>query len=103
VFFTSHLNENPAEIQALAELFPWSRDYLDTYERTGLVGRRSVFAHDVHVSDDELTRLHAADASIAHCPSSNAFLASGIFAMARPGCGTSPPRWPRIRAARSHP
>jgi guanine deaminase len=83
LFFTSHLNENPAEIQAVAELFPWSRDYLDTYERFGLVGRRSVFAHDVHVSDDELARLHAADASVAHCPSSNAFLASGIFAMAR--------------------
>jgi guanine deaminase len=83
VFFTSHVNENPAEIQAVAELFPWSRDYLDTYERFGLVGRRSVFAHDVHVSGDELTRLAAADASVAHCPSSNAFLASGIFPMQR--------------------
>ena len=79
VFLTSHLNENPAEIQAVAELFPWSRDYLDTYERFGLVGRRSVFAHDVHVTGG----LAAADASIAHCPSSNAFLASGIFAMRR--------------------
>src|SRR4051794_14764290 len=83
VLFTSHLNENPAEIQAVAELFPWSRDYLDTYERFGLVGRASVFAHDVHVSDDELGQLARADASIAHCPSSNAFLASGIFPMAR--------------------
>jgi guanine deaminase len=83
VLFTSHLNENPAEIQAVDELFPWSRDYLDTYERFGLVGRGSVFAHNVHTTDDELVRLAAADASIAHCPSSNAFLASGIFAMAR--------------------
>ena len=83
VFFTSHLNENPAEIQAVDELFPWSRDYLDTYERFGLVGRRSVFAHNVHVTASELTRLQRADASIAHCPSSNAFLASGIFAMKR--------------------
>ena len=83
LFFTSHLNENPAEIQAVAELFPWSRDYLDTYERFGLVGRRSVFAHNVHVTASELTRLAGADASVAHCPSSNAFLASGIFAMKR--------------------
>jgi guanine deaminase len=83
LLFTSHLNENPAEIQAVAELFPWSRDYLDTYERFGLVGRHSVLAHDVHVSDGELARLAAADASVAHCPSSNAFLASGIFAMKR--------------------
>jgi guanine deaminase len=83
VHVTSHVNENPAEIQAVAELHPWARDYLDTYERHGLVGRRSVFAHNVHATDDELRRLAAADASVAHCPSSNAFLASGIFAMAR--------------------
>src|SRR5919202_4261296 len=83
VFQTSHINENPAEIQAVGELFPWARDYLETYERFGLVGRRSVFAHDVHVSDAELRRLAAARASVAHCPSSNAFLASGIFSMRR--------------------
>jgi guanine deaminase len=83
VFLTSHLNEHPAEIRTVAELFPGSRDYLDTYERHGLVGGRSVFAHDVHVSDGELARLAAADASVAHCPSSNAFLASGIFPMDR--------------------
>jgi guanine deaminase len=81
--FTSHVNENHGEIAYVAELFPWSRDYLDTYERYDLVGVSSVLAHDVHVSDDELKRLAAARASIAHCPSSNAFLASGIFSMRR--------------------
>jgi guanine deaminase len=81
--FTSHVNENQGEIAFVAELFPWSRDYLDTYERYELVSARSVLAHDVHVSDDELGRLAAARASIAHCPSSNAFLASGIFSMRR--------------------
>jgi guanine deaminase len=83
VLFTSHLNENRAEIAVVAGLFPWSRDYLDTYERFGLVGPASVFAHDVHVSDDELRRMAGARCSVAHCPSSNAFLASGIFPMAR--------------------
>src|SRR5919202_1002064 len=38
LLFTSHINENPAEIRAVADLFPWARDYLDTYERYGLVG-----------------------------------------------------------------
>jgi guanine deaminase len=83
VLVTSHLNEHPAEIQAVSALFPWARDYVDVYDRLGLVGRRSVFAHDVHVTDAELWRLASARASIAHCPSSNAFLASGIFPMAR--------------------
>jgi guanine deaminase len=81
--FTSHVNENRGEIAFVSELFPWSRDYLHTYERYQLVGSSTVLAHDVHVSDDELERLAAAQASIAHCPSSNAFLASGIFSMRR--------------------
>jgi guanine deaminase len=83
LFFTSHLNENLDEIRVVAGLFDWARDYLDTYERFSLVGERSVFAHDVHVSDDELRRLGAAGAGIAHCPTSNAFLGSGLFPMKR--------------------
>src|SRR3954451_23145305 len=81
--FTSHVNENPSEIAFVAELFPGTRDYVDTYEQAGLLHDRSVLAHNVHVSDDELRRLAAARTSIAHCPSSNAFLASGIFPMHR--------------------
>ena len=67
----------------MRELFPAARDYLDTYERAGLLGECSVLAHNVHVSDDELDRLAASRTAVAHCPSSNAFLASGIFPMAR--------------------
>jgi guanine deaminase len=83
LLFTSHLNENRSEIDFVGELFGWARDYLETYERFGLVHERSVFAHNVHPTDDELLRLGAANASIAHCPSSNAFLGSGVFAMRR--------------------
>jgi guanine deaminase len=80
---TSHVNENDSEIAAVSRLFPWSRDYLETYERFGLVGRGAVLAHDVHPSAGELDRLASARASVAHCPSSNAFLGSGIFPMRR--------------------
>jgi guanine deaminase len=81
--FTSHVNESPGEIDFVRDLFPDARDYLDTYERAGLLRECSVLAHNVHVSDGELRRLAAAGAAVAHCPSSNAFLASGIFPMAR--------------------
>jgi guanine deaminase len=81
--FTSHVNESPGEIDFVRDLFPQARDYLDTYERAGLLRERSVLAHNVHVSDDELDRLASARTAVAHCPSSNAFLASGIFPMAR--------------------
>lgn len=81
--FQTHLNESPAEIAQVSELFPWARDYLETYERFGLVGARSVFAHNVHTSDDELSRLGAARAAVAHCPSSNMFIGSGLFPLRR--------------------
>ena len=80
---TTHLNETSAEVALVRELFPWARDYLETYERHGLVGGRSVFAHDVHVTDGELRRLSAAGSTVAHCPSSNAFLGSGFFGLRR--------------------
>jgi guanine deaminase len=83
LLLTSHINESRREIEFVLEQFPWASDYLQTYERYGLVGERSVLAHDVHVSDGELGRLAAARASVAHCPSSNAFLGSGIFSMRR--------------------
>lgn len=80
---TSHLNETAEEIAAVAELFPWAEDYLATYERFGLVGPCSVFAHNLHAGDDTLRRLAAAGSSVAHCPSSNAFLGSGLFPLRR--------------------
>ena len=83
LLFTSHLNETRAEIRTVAELFPAATDYLASYERHGLVGRRSVFAHNVHPSDGELQRLAAAGASVCHCPSSNMFIGSGLFPLRR--------------------
>jgi guanine deaminase len=80
---TSHLNETAGEVALVRELYPAAVDYLATYEQAGLVDRRSVFAHDVHVTDSELERLAGAGAAIAHCPSSNVFLGSGLFPLAR--------------------
>jgi guanine deaminase len=83
VWFTSHLNENRAEMQAVAELFPGSRDYLDTYARHGLVTPRSVFAHNVHATDAELALMGESGAGVAHCPASNSALGSGLFPLRR--------------------
>jgi guanine deaminase len=81
-WFTSHVNENNAEIARIAALFDGCH-YLGTYDRHGLVGRRSVLAHNVHPIDDELTLLAGRDASVAHCPTSNAALGSGLFPLKR--------------------
>jgi guanine deaminase len=83
VWFTSHVNENVAEIAAVAGLFPGTRHYLDTYRQHGLVTRRSVFAHNVHASDAELALLADHGASVSHCPTSNSALGSGLFPLRR--------------------
>lgn len=81
--FTTHINENRLEIAEVARLFPWAADYLQVYERYKLTRPRAVMAHNVHSSDSELERLAASGAAVAHCPCSNAALASGFFALQR--------------------
>ncbi|AXH97761.1 guanine deaminase [Ornithinimicrobium avium] len=78
-WFTSHLNENVVEIDTVRTLFDDAEHYLHTYAQHGLVGRRSVLAHNVHATHDELVELAAAGASVAHCPTSNSALGSGLF------------------------
>ncbi|MFA5962503.1 MAG: guanine deaminase [Sphingomonas sp.] len=78
----THLAENPGECAAVAARFPDAADYLDVYDRFGLVGDRSVFAHCIHMSDRALGRMGAAGSAIAFCPTSNLFLGSGLFDLA---------------------
>jgi guanine deaminase len=82
LLFHSHINENRAEIDLVKKL-SLSKDYLEAYERFGLVGARSVFAHSVHPSDSELKRMAKAGSSVAHCASSNAFIGSGLMPLRR--------------------
>lgn len=81
VMVTSHINESPAEVQEVRELFAGSTDYLDTYDRHGLVDRHCVLAHNVHPTGRELDVLGTREASVSHCPTSNAALGSGMFPM----------------------
>jgi guanine deaminase len=79
----THINESTGEIAGVQPLFPWAADYLAVYERFELTGSRAVLAHNVHPTDSELERLAASRTSIAHCPSSNAALGSGLFPLSR--------------------
>jgi guanine deaminase len=82
VYLQTHLAETHEEIAWVKALYPDARDYLDVYARHGLVGRRSIFGHGVHLADDAWQRLFDAGAAVAHCPTSNNFLGSGLFRMA---------------------
>ncbi len=82
-WFTTHVNENTTEVAEVARLFVGALHYVDTYDRHGLVGERSVLAHNVHASDQELAVLAGRGAGVAHCPTSNSALGSGLFPLRR--------------------
>ncbi|MEO1549413.1 MAG: guanine deaminase [Pseudomonadota bacterium] len=79
----THLSEQREEIAWVRDLFPKARDYLDVYEQAGLLGQGGIFGHAIHLEDRERTALSQAGASIAHCPTSNTFIGSGLFQLAR--------------------
>jgi guanine deaminase len=83
VWLQTHMSENPAEVAEVGRLFPGEADYFSVYERFGLTGRRSVFAHCIHMRGDELTRMAATGSAAAFCPTSNLFLGSGLFDLER--------------------
>jgi guanine deaminase len=78
-WLTSHVNENPLEVATVRDLFDGCADYLASYHQHGLVRDRSVWAHNVHATPGELEVLAAQGASVAHCPTSNSALGSGLF------------------------
>lgn len=79
LYMQTHLAENRAEVSWVAELFPEARSYLDVYDRAGLVHARAVLAHGIWLDEADRRLLAARGAQVAHCPSSNLFLGSGLF------------------------
>jgi guanine deaminase len=77
----THLSEQTDEIQWVRDLFPQSRDYLDTYEAQGLLREGALYGHAIHLTEREKARLTEAGASLIHCPTSNTFIGSGLFDM----------------------
>ncbi|MGH8441018.1 MAG: guanine deaminase [Pseudomonas sp.] len=79
LYMHTHLSENLKEIDWVKELFPERKGYLDVYDHFKLLGERSVFAHGVHLCDEECQRLAETGSAVAFCPTSNLFLGSGLF------------------------
>ena len=81
----SHLSENPEEVELVAKLEPEAAFYGDAYDRYGLFGREgnTVMAHCVYSVPEEVQRIKDNGVWIAHCPSSNMNIASGIAPVRR--------------------
>lgn len=79
VYLHTHLSENKDEVAWVKALYPEHKNYLDVYHHYGMTGRKSVFAHCVHLEDAEWDCLHQTQSSVAFCPTSNLYLGSGLF------------------------
>jgi guanine deaminase len=82
-YLQSHVAENRAEVDWIASLYPGHARYLDVYADFGLLGRRAIYAHGIHLDEADFARLHESGTALAHCPTSNNFLGSGLFALHR--------------------
>ena len=74
----THLSEQVEEIKWVRELFPDARDYLDTYEQHGLIGKGAIMGHSIYLEPREIERMAETGTAIVHCPTSNAFIGSGM-------------------------
>jgi len=79
VWIQSHVAENVDEIRWVRELFPQARSYLDVYDRAGLLRERAVYAHCIHLDDEDRRRMAESGSVAAVSPTSNLFLGSGFF------------------------
>lgn len=77
----THLSEQTDEIAWVKSLYPDARDYLDTYEKHGLLGANGLYGHAIHLEPREKDRLKEVGAALVHCPTSNTFIGSGLFDM----------------------
>ncbi|TXR54275.1 guanine deaminase [Reinekea thalattae] len=83
VYMQTHTSENLDECEWVKSLFPDAEDYLAVYENAGLLRKKSVLAHGIHMSQREIDCCKEHDTAIAHCPTSNLFIGSGLFDLKR--------------------
>ena len=79
VWIQSHVAENADEIAWVKRLYPDTRSYLSVYQQFGLLRPKAVYAHCIHIDDEDRALLRATGTAAAVCPTSNLFLGSGFF------------------------
>ena len=79
VVIHTHLHETKKEIEDVAKT---GKSAIDVLDAVGLLNSRTVCAHCVHMTDDEIKTMADKGASVAHCPRSNLKLGSGIAPVA---------------------
>jgi len=78
-YLQTHLAENREELEKVHHLYMTARDYTHVYEKCGLLTPHTVLGHCIHLNPREIAAIAAAQSTVAHCPSSNLFLGSGLM------------------------
>ncbi|MBC7661421.1 MAG: guanine deaminase [Chitinophagaceae bacterium] len=112
LYLQTHYAENQNEIKWVTDLFPEAKSYLDVYDSRGLLGPRTILGHSIHTNAMDEALLQDHGVIISHCPTSNLFLGSGLFAARRylsqgqkvtlgtdVGAGTSFSQWQTMNEA----
>lgn len=73
----THISENKKEIELVEQLFPDHRSYTHVYDNHGLLGPKTILAHAVHLSEEEMDLIKKREGKISHCPASNSAITSG--------------------------
>lgn len=73
----THLSENHKEIEWITGMFPDYDHYTDIYHKNNLLSSKTVLAHCIHLSDDEMNILRLTGSGVSHCPTSNSSITSG--------------------------
>ncbi|MCF8466167.1 MAG: guanine deaminase [Sneathiella sp.] len=91
-YLQSHISENRAEIEWVRELFPDRKSYVDVYQHYGQLGPRAIYGHGVHFTESDFRTFSDTGTALAHCPTSNLFLGSGLFSIETAMTGAHPVR-----------
>ncbi len=78
-YIQTHLAENQNETKEVKKLFPKYKNYLDVYNKAGLLSEKTLMTHCIYLNNNDLKILKKTKTKIAHCPTSNRFLQSGIM------------------------
>ncbi len=82
-YIQTHLGETPEEIAYTMSLHTDDIDYTGIYERHGLLGRKTLLGHCIHLTSREVDVIAGTGSVAVSCPTSNLFLGSGLFPRGR--------------------
>ncbi len=80
-FFHTHSSENKNEVKAVRNKY--GKENIEYFDSLNLLDDHTILAHCIHLNDNEVNTLKTKSARVAHCPSSNLKLGSGIAQIPR--------------------